>query len=194
MNVSLKIYYFRQLVKIGMILLFAIIPTYFIYNSFKDKRDQIRSSESLSITFHESEGDKVTLKEVAPVTDSVGLSSRAYTFTIKNNLEVPVKYSVKLIEDTQAINDDKCATNRIPMQVLKVGIHKGREENKVLSLNSITDNIIAFGTVAGYSSEEYTVRIWAQKGSLATDNDLHFHGILQVIENGTDIASATVVK
>ena len=194
MNANLKIYYLKQLFKIGIILLFAIIPTYFIYNNFKDKRDQIRSSESLSITFHESEGDKVTLKEVVPVTDSVGLSSRAYTFTIKNNLEAPVKYSIKLIEDETAIEEDNCAMNRIPMQILKVGIHKNNEENQVLSFNTITDNTLTIGTVPGYGSEEYTVRIWAQKGTLSTDNNLHFHGILQVVENGTDIASATIAK
>ncbi len=194
MNASLKMYYLKQLLKIGIILLFAIIPTYYIYNNFKDQRDQIRSSESLSITFHESEGDKVTLKEVVPVTDSVGLSSRAYTFTIKNNLEAPVKYSVKLTEDIDAIEKDDCAMNRIPMQVLKVGIHKDKQENQILSFNTITDNTLTTGTIKGYGSEEYTVRIWVQKGTLATDNNLHFHGILQVVENGTDIASATITK
>lgn len=190
MNMHLKKYYIKQFIKITFILLIAIIPTYFIYNNFKDKRDQIRSSESLSITFHESAGDKVTLKDIAPVTDSVGLSSSAYTFTIKNNLEVPVRYSVKLAEDLDAVEEDKCLTNRIPMQILRFGYHKGKEENKIVAFTDLVDNTLITDTVKGYGKAEYTVRLWAGKGTLTADNNLHFHGVLQVIENGTDIASA----
>ena len=190
MNIHMKKYYLKQLIIITIILLIAIIPTYLIYNNFKDKRDQIRSSESLNITFHESGGDKVTLEDVAPVTDSVGLSSPAYTFTIKNNLEVPVRYSVKLVEDLDAVTKDECLTSRIPMQILRLGYHK----NKIVSCADLLDNTIVTDTVKGYGKVQYTVRVWAGKGTLTADNNLHFHGILQVIENGTDIASAVGVK
>ncbi len=127
MNVYLKKHYIKQAIKITAILLFAVIPTYLIYNKFKDQRNQFITSDSLSITFHESSGDKITLKDVVAVTDSVGLSSRAYTFAIKNNLDVPVRYSVKLLEDNNAIAADGCTTTRIPMQVLKLGYHKNKE-------------------------------------------------------------------
>ena len=194
MNIHLRKYYIKQFIKITFILLIAVIPTYFIYNNFKDKRDQIMSSESLSITFHESAGDKVTLKDVAPVTDSVGLSSSAYTFTIKNNLEVPVRYSVKLVEDLNAVEEDNCLQNRIPMQILRLGYHKDKEENKIVAVPDLVDNTIVTDTIKGYGKAEYTIRLWAGKGTLTTDNNLHFHGVLQVIENGTDIASAVGVN
>ena len=194
MNIHLRKYYVKQFIIIIFILLVAVIPTYLIYNNFKDKRDQIRSSESLSITFHESAGDKVSLKDIAPVTDSVGLSSPSYTFTIKNNLEAPVRYSIKLVEDLDAVEKDDCLSRRIPMQVLRLGYHKEKEENKILGFSELIDNTIVTDTIKGYGKVEYTVRVWAGKGTLAADNDLHFHGILQVIENGTDIASAVGVK
>ena len=194
MNMHLRKYYIKQFIKITFILLIAVIPTYFIYSNFKDKRDQIMSSESLSITFHESAGDKVTLKDVASVTDSVGLSSSAYTFTIKNNLEVPVRYSVKLVEDLNAVEEDNCLQNRIPMQILRLGYHKDKEENKIVAVPDLVDNTIVTDTIKGYGKAEYTIRLWAGKGTLTTDNNLHFHGVLQVIENGTDIASAVGVN
>ncbi len=190
MSVYLRKFYIKQIITIIIILLFAIIPTYLIYNNFKDQRDQMKSSESLNITFHESGGDKVTLKDVVPVTDSVGLSSRAYTFTIKNNLDVPVKYSVKLLEDLDKINEDNCQTSRIPMQVLKIGYHKNKDTNQILSYTNLIDNTITQDTISGHDKVEYTVRIWVEKGTLTTDNNLHFHGILQVLENGVDIATA----
>lgn len=194
MNVYLKKHYIKQAIKMTAILLFAVIPTYYIYNTFKDQRNQFMTSDSLSITFHESSGDKITLKDIVGVTDSVGLSSRAYTFTVKNNLDVPVRYSVKLLEDNDAIIADGCQTARIPMQILKLGYHKNKESNNILNFSDFSDNTIVTDTIKGKQTEEYTVRLWVQKGSLTADNDLHFHGLLQVTEDGIDIASATTRK
>ena len=84
-------YYRRQMIKSGVtvmfILLFALVSTYYIYYKFKGTRDQNSNLENLDVTFHEKAGDQVKLAKIAPVSDSVGQSYHAYTFTIKNNLK-----------------------------------------------------------------------------------------------------------
>lgn len=186
-------YYRRQMIKSGFIvsfiLLFALISTYCIYYKFKGTRDQHNNLENLDITFHEKAGDQVTLTKIAPVSDSVGQSSHAYTFTIKNNLETPINYSIKLIKDLDAILEDDCEQRQIPISVIKGSIHKEKEENQLFMVSDLKDNTIVSRKLKGKESVSYTVRFWTTASTLPLESDLHFHGKLQVIENEVDIAT-----
>ena len=122
--------YKKQRIKSALIICFilalAIFATHHIYYSFQDERNIDYSSESLDITFHEETGDKVTLTRVTPVTDSVGLASQAYTFTIKNNMTIPVNYTIKLVDDLETIFEDNCSEYQMPKEIIRISI---REDN-----------------------------------------------------------------
>ncbi len=186
-------YYRRQMIKSGVtvmfILLFALVSTYYIYYKFKGTRDQNSNLENLDVTFHEKAGDQVTLAKIAPVSDSVGQSSHAYTFTIKNNLKTPISYSVKLVKDTEFILSDGCENSQIPFSIIKGSIHKDREENQLFMLSDLKDNTILSKKLNGGESVSYTVRFWTTASTLPLGNDFHFHGKLQVVENEVDIAT-----
>ena len=175
---------------IALILGFALLATHYIYYKFKDTRDQVSTSPSLKVTFHEKDGDQVTLRQIAPVTDSVGLSSRAYTFTIENNLETPVNYSIKIVKDKDKMIEDECGEYQIPYSIIKGAIHKKEEENHIFMLSDLKDNTILSRTLKGKGSVSYTLRFWTTSNSLTLNSDMHFHGRLQVVENGVDIATA----
>jgi len=187
-------YYRRQMIKSGIVMVaifgFALVATYHIYYKFKDTRTQISSSSSLEVIFHEKRGDKVMLTKVTPVSDSVGLSSHAYTFTIKNNENHPVNYSVKLVKDQEEIVSDDCGEYQIPVSIIKGAIHKEGEDNHFFMLTDLKDNTLISRKLKAGDSISYTVRIWTTSNTLPIDSDMHYHGRVQVVENGVDIATA----
>jgi len=187
-------YYRKQMIKSGIIIAFilgfALVATHFIYYRFKDTRDQVSVSSSLEVTFHEKAGDKVSLLKVAPVSDSVGQSSHAYTFTIKNNLDRPVLYSVKLVKDLETMVEDLCEDRQMPLSIIKGVIRRDKEEHQLFMLSDLKDNTIVSRKLKGKESVSYTLRFWTGSSSLPLESDLHFHGRLQVVENGVDIATA----
>ena len=101
----------KNVIIIGIILLIAIVSTRFIYFKYKNESNVDYNSESLDIIFHEKDGADIAIRKVTPVTDSVGLTSKAYTFTIKNNLTEPVEYNIS-----------KIALSLLPKGVLRSGV------------------------------------------------------------------------
>ena len=89
----------KNTVYITFILLIAVVSTYFIYNKFQKTRTVDFNSDSLDVSYHEASGDRISINKVTPVTDSVGLSSKAYTISVKNNLTENVHYKVKVLVD-----------------------------------------------------------------------------------------------
>lgn len=162
------------------ILLFTCISTYNIYNKFKDSRDEIMSSKSLNVTFHEK--NEVTINKITPVSDSVGLSSKAYTFTIKNNTNKKVNYIVKIEKDTKTIKEDNCGEYQIPLNIIKTGIHQEGEVSQIYNLDDLEDGIITTRTIGPQKQTNYKIRFWISKNTLTLGADLHFHGIIKVVE------------
>lgn len=171
------------------ILALAIIATYNIYYHFKGSTDIEYSSESLEITFHEKTGAKVALTKSIPVSDSVGLSSQAYTFTIKNNLTIPVEYQINITEDIEKIIDDLCQEKQIPKELLRISIKENNSKNQIYFLSELENGILTNTEIEALGEVDYSIRIWLYNSeTISIGNDLHYHGIIQVLENGHDLA------
>lgn len=171
----------KNIAFITIIIGLALFSTYKIYNKFRDQRDQIRNSPSLEVTFHDSE--EISVTKITPVTDSVGLSSKAYRFSIKNNTNTKVSYSVKINPDNKKYKTDKCGEYKIPLNIIKTGIHEKGQVSDIYNLDDLEDNTIVTKILSPKEEVEYTVRFWISKNTLTQDADLHFHGKLEVIEN-----------
>lgn len=173
----------RFMIKNGLfilfILIFACLSIHFIYDQFKDTRDEILSSESLEVIFHNKNGNHVSLTKINPVSDAVGLSSKAYTFTIKNNTNKKVRYALKLKEDLSSITSD---TEIIPLNIIKLGIHRKGEVSSIYNLDDLEEGVITNQVIGPKKEEHYTVRFWISQHSLVIDGDFQFHGKLQVEE------------
>lgn len=171
------------------ILALAIIATYNIYYHFVDATDTDYSSESLEITFHEKNGAEVAITKAVPVSDSVGLSSSAYTFTIKNNLTEPVNYQIKLVENIDAVVEDLCLEQQLPKDLLRVSIKEDNEKNVIYTMSELTDETLETSTIEALDEKDYSVRIWLNNSeSVLMGSDLHYHGTIQVVENNVDLA------
>lgn len=167
----------------------AIIATYNIYYHFIDATDIDYSSESLDITFHEKNGADVTITKAIPVSDSVGLSSTAYTFTIKNNLTEKVNYQVKLVEDIEKIVEDLCVEQQIPKELLIISIKEDNLKNAIYTVSELQDGILDSDVMEPLEEKDYSIRVWVgNSDTLIIGSNLHYHGMIQVIENGIDLA------
>lgn len=185
----------KQLIKSGcliaFILLVAIFATHHIYYKFKEERNVDYSSESLDIVFHEKAGDKVSITKATPVTDSVGLSSRAYTLTITNNLTEPVEYQLNLVEDRKEIENDHCEEYQLSKNFIRIAVKEDDKEAKIYTLSDIENNVLDVGSIKALNEKNYSIRLWVSSESgLPNGSQLHYHGILQVVEDNTDLALA----
>ncbi len=173
----------KTIVFMILIIGISVFASITIYNKFKNVRDKKYNSPSLEVTYHSTQGNKVSLNKVTPVTDYVGLSGYAYKFTIKNNKNKKVKYQVKLLEDLKTYEKDDCTDKKIPNSIIKLGIHKSGDSSKIINLDDIDDDVIATGVLGPKKEEKYTVRMWvSQSDSIVIDKNLHYHGLLKVTE------------
>ena len=187
--------YKKQRIKSVIIICFifalAIFATHHIYYKFQNERDTDYSSESLDITFHEETKDKVTLTKVTPVTDAVGLASQAYTFTIKNNMTIPVNYTIKLVDDLEKIFEDECSDYQMPKDSIRVSI-KDDKKTEIYNLSDLTDNVLKKEKIKALGEKEYVIRVWTrQDTSIKAGTVRHYHGEIQIIEDDNQLAILT---
>ena len=179
----------KNVIYIGIILLIAIISTYKIYYKFQDDRNVNFNSDSFVITFHEKTGDKVNITKVTPVTDSVGLSSNSYSFSIKNNLTEKAHFEVRLVDDLESVTDDNCIDKLISKENIKVSIKNGKKENKIYNLNELEDGVLLSDKISALEEREISVRVWVDKNSsLPIGSEMHYHGTIKVLEDNGSVA------
>ena len=102
--------------------------TNYIYYKFQTTRDVDYNSKSLDVVFHDN-GDKIKIDKATPMTDSVGLSSKGYNLSLKNNLTVPVDYKIRILDDKEL--NDKELENLIPKEDIRISIKEGKNTNKI---------------------------------------------------------------
>lgn len=172
----------KNVVSITIIILVALVATHHIYYKFKDVKNVDYSSESLDIIFHSSDGDKVTLEKAIPVTDAVGLSSNAYTVSIKNNLTERASFEIKLQDDLEKIIEDDCLEKTIPKELIRVSVKKNNEKAQILTLSELIDNNLVTEEMKALEKIDYSIRIWVMSSDTPIAKDSHYHGLIKVIE------------
>lgn len=186
-NSGMKKFLVKSILQISFVLLVAIVSTYYIYNKYTESREIDFSSDSLDISYHEKDGDKISITKATPVTDSVGLSSNSYVFTIKNNLTENVNYKVKIIDDIEKILEDKCDENQIPKEDIKISIKEGNKANEIHYLSELEDQVLLDTNIEALDEVTITIRVWVNIDSVVP-NDAHYHSIIQIVEDDNSIA------
>lgn len=180
---GLKKMIIKNTIIVGLISLVAVLSTHYIYFKFKNETRVDVSSESLDITFHEKTGDNIDITKANPVTDSVGLSLNAYTFTIKNNLTEPVNYQIRLEKNIKKIIEDDCKEYLIGEDYLKVAIKEDGKDNKIYTMSELEDSPLLDTKIKALDEKEYSIRVWVDKDiTVPTGSNLHYHGTIKVIE------------
>jgi hypothetical protein len=171
----------KNIIYISIILLLAIISTYYIYNKFQGDRNIDFNSESLDVTYHENSGDKISIVKVTPVTDSVGLSSKSYSITIKNNLTENVDYSIKVLDDLETISNDLCSNNLITEDNIRISVKVNKNDNKIYTLNELENGLLLSNTIGALESDSIAIRVWIKQDSLLPlGSTMHYHGSVAI--------------
>lgn len=183
----------KEILIIIFILTFALLATYNIYYKFNNSESTDYNTDTLDITFYNKEADQINITKLTPVTDSVGLSSNAYTFKIKNNTNKSIKYSVNINDNTRLYDKHKCRDYEIPKNIIRLSIHKNKEKNNIYNLSDLVNGNIVNRIIKANSEEEYTIRVWiSNKANQTTGTKMHYHGIIKVIDEG--VLVATTIK
>ena len=175
----------KNVIYVFIILLLAIVSTYYIYNKFQEDRDIPANSKSLDITYHESTGTKISINKITPVTDSVGLSSKAYQITVKNNLTEKVNYKIKVVDDIEKQEEDNCSEIAIPKDNIKISVKTNKMGNKIYYLTDLEDGILLDEEIDALEKKDISIRVWIRQDSpLLRGSKMHYHGIIKLIEEG----------
>ena len=173
----------KNVVIIALILLLAVISTRIIYFKYKNESNVDYNSESLDIVFHEKNGANISLTKVVPVTESVGLSSKAYTFTVKNNLTEPVEYKIYLVDNVDLIEADGCGEYLINKESVKVSIKEEGKDNKIFTAKELEEQELLTIKTKALEEKDYSVRVWVDRDvTQPSGSNLHYHGTLKVVE------------
>ena len=172
----------KNTVYITFILLLAVVSTYFIYNKFQKNRSIDFNSDSLDVTYREASGDKITIKRITPVTDSVGLSSKAYTMTVKNNLTEDVNYCIKIIDDTEE-NENYPEESLISKDNIRISVKVNKDETEIYNLDELDEleQVLLDREIEALGTDNISIRIWIKQ-------DTKYNGLIQLVENNTSVA------
>lgn len=181
-------YYHKHMIKsiiiIILLLGFAVVATYLIYNNFSKEREKDIDTGEMEVIFHSKEGNKINLTKFTPVTDAVGLSSTEYDFTVKNNTNNNVRYKIVLVPNTDRITSDNCSLKTIPSELLKLSLRVDHQAPVARILSEYQDNVLYEDVLEANSEEDYSIRLWAINSDFVIDKNSHYHGIIKVIEEG----------
>lgn len=179
----------KNIIYSAVILLLAIFSTYHIYNKFQEERDVDFSSESLDVIYHDSTGDKITISKITPVTDSVGLTSKSYNVSLKNNLTEDVGYTIKVIDDLETIENDGCGEKLISKDNIKISVKINKHDNIIYQLDELEDGVLLQDVIDALDETDISIRVWIKQDStLVAGTKLHYHGKIQIIEEDGMIA------
>lgn len=178
----------KNTVYITFILLLAVISTYFIYNKFQKNRSIDFNSDSLDVTYHEASGDKLTIKRITPVTDSVGLSSKAYTITVKNNLTERVNYQIKVLDNVEE-NDNYDTESLIPKEDIRISVKVNKEDTEIYSLDELEEKVLLDNEISALGTDNISIRLWIKQDTkLPAGSDMYYNGLIQLVENNSSVA------
>ena len=180
----------KNTVYITFILLLAVVSTYFIYNKFQKNRSIDFNSDSLDVTYREASGDKITIKRITPVTDSVGLSSKAYTMTVKNNLTEDVNYCIKIIDDTEE-NENYPEESLISKDNIRISVKVNKDETEIYNLDELDEleQVLLDREIEALGTDNISIRIWIKQDTkLPAGSDMYYNGLIQLVENNTSVA------
>ena len=173
---------FKNVFMISLIMIIAVVSTYYIYHNVTEQRIVEFQTEALEVTFYEQFADRVTIRRAVPVRDSIGLSSRAYSFTIRNKSEHNVSYFIEIENDDLAIIYDDCVGYQIPHHLIRVSVHKRGERVRIYNLDELINSDILKSEIGPDEIREYTLRFWISEDANMNLSGLHFHGKITIIQ------------
>ena len=158
-------------------ILFSLLiagTSYAYFGASEQSNTQNYSVGDFSFTLMDN--GKLTLASSYPLSDTEGIATDPYVFSVTNTGEVAANYQILLKEDQEAIANCGC-TKILDMKNIKYQLDGG----EIGVLASSGNHVIAQGSLNASQQKTFSLRIWLKEDS---DNEVlgtHFHGKIQVV-------------
>ena len=115
------------------------------------------------------------------VNDSVGVTMKPITFKIVNKKKQTINYKITLENNYEKIIKDENQETLIEMSYLKYSLD-GENVNELKNNFYNNQYVITEGNIAGLTTIDYNMNLWANKLLLKDKNKTHFYGKLLLVE------------
>lgn len=120
---------------------------------------------TLSLTLDDNATEGISITEGVPVSDSTGLTTTAYEFTLQNNGTIPSDFTIYI--DDVALEDDE---TRMADRYIKYSLTKDDDVPVTALLNTLGTNpnrVLTQGNITAGTTNRYKLRLWIDS---AADN------------------------
>lgn len=128
----------------------------------------------LKIDFSQDTANTLNLNGAYPIPDVNGLETEGYSFKISNTGNLNAQYKIRIVDDTEMINEDECASNLLDKSKIKVSINDGTPF--ILDSKSSSDYVVELASIAPGNIKEYTIKIWIDEDAGNEVLGRHYHG------------------
>lgn len=135
--------------------------SYAAFNYLKpgEQKNQIKTG-TLIVTLDDETATGISIEGAMPTSDIVGKTLSPYKFTIENEGTINSNYRIKIVDDSDAIQNDGCESKLLEYDQVKYALVKNGVEQEPLYLNADENGIIDFGTIAPNGKNTYELRLW----------------------------------
>lgn len=156
-----KLYENKELIVAIVVVIIFLMTCSFAWLVIKkggDKTNILRAG-NLELKLDDEASSGILLKEAIPVSDEKGLTTDAYTFTLKNTGPTALYYTIYLDDVALEVGE-----TRMLDKYVKYSLTKNANENVLALLTSIGENpnrIIDTGIIEGNNTiNTYDLRVW----------------------------------
>ncbi len=128
----------------------------------------------LKIDFSQDTANTLNLNGAYPTPDVNGLETEGYSFKISNTGNLNAQYKIRIVDDTEMIHEDGCASNLLDKSKIKVSINDGAPF--LLDSKATSDYVVELATLAPSNYKDYTVKIWIDENAGNEVLGKHYHG------------------
>ena len=180
----------KAFVLIIALVLIVLVGATYAYVTVRQDGNNVNKiiAGDLSVSFDDSSSDTISLTNTYPLTDTEGLQTTEYVFTMKNDGNLPNNYIVYL-------DDVTTATNKMSYSVIKYNLKKQvYNSDKTLKTSTsdmklLSEAVDEYGLSLDYGSLQpgeyitYTLQMWMDYDAGNEHQGTAFTGNIRVVAN-----------
>lgn len=171
---------------IFLMVVMTMAGTYSIFNSTEKEEEYNTITVGTLKVDYLKDNTNLTLNGTNPISDEDGLKLKPYTFKITNFGSFNASYKIRIVDDQDMINEDKCQNKLLPKSFIKISINE--EEPVLLENLKNIDYTVATGTLNPKGTIDYEIRMWIDEGKTKKDLTKHFH--TKVVVDDVNLSTA----
>lgn len=160
----------KQIVALALALVLLLGGTYAWLTVTLNGTKKVRI-EAGTLALELNEGDAINVADSLPMSDTDGLATTPYTFTLKNTGNVASNYTIYLDNGTVAAGDTLMDDSIVKYNLTKTGATAKTALVSTLKTSGSTDRVLDTGTIQPGEANNitYSLRLWIKDAATNTD-------------------------